>query len=142
MQSGEDRHLSLGVPAMDQEHRQMAALVDDICNLPWPPSDLAMLEWRLQLLAEHTHEHFAAEEELMKARSYPDTKPHMLRHRALLAQLSILRTALTEGVLDWDHAKTMHLFRDWLIQHIHKCDRPFATYLHMIEKMRGELRGF
>ena len=60
----------------------MAALVDDICNLPWPPSDLGMLEWRLQLLAEHTHEHFAAEEELMKARSYPNFQPHMLRHRA------------------------------------------------------------
>jgi hemerythrin-like metal-binding protein len=137
MQSGEDRHLSLGVPAMDQEHRQMAALVDDICNLPWPTLDLAMLEWRLQLLAEHTHEHFTAEEELMKARNYRNFEPHMLRHRALLAQLSILRTALTEGVLDWDHVKTIRLLRGWLIRHIHQYDRPFARYLHMIEKHAG-----
>ena len=88
-------------------------------------------------LAEHTHEHFAAEEELMKARSYPNFQPHMLRHRTLLAQLSILRTALAEQVLDWDHMKTMRLLRGWLIQHIHKCDRPFSTYLHMIEKHAG-----
>jgi hemerythrin-like metal-binding protein len=105
---------------MDQEHRQMAAPVEDICNLAWPPSDMTMLERRLKLLAEHTHEHFAAEKALMKARHYPDFDSHMRRHRALLAQPSIVRTALTEGVLDWDHPKTMRLLRAWLIQHIRR----------------------
>lgn len=114
----------------------MAALVEDIANLPWPASDLTMLEWRLQLLAEHTREHFAAEEGLMKARSYPNFEPHMLRHRALLAQLAILRTALIEGVLDWNHAKTTRLLR-WLIRHVQQCDRPFATYLQTIESHAG-----
>ena len=125
-----NKGLTLGEPTIDQEHRELAALVDDLCNATMPPYEMAILDWRVHRLTAYTLAHFAAEEDMMRATGYPNTETHALRHRVLIAQLSMVRAALTEGVFVWNREATERLIRSWLVMHIVKCDRPFAAHLH------------
>jgi hemerythrin len=54
--------LAVGVPKLDQEHRQLIALVGDLFNTADSPRDVALFEWRMDLLIKHTLAHFTFEE--------------------------------------------------------------------------------
>jgi hemerythrin len=120
--------LAVGVSKLDQEHRQLVALVGDLFNTAESSRDVALFEWRMDLLIKHTLAHFAFEERLMHETNYRHRQPHQLQHRALIMQIRILRTAVIEDLLDWDD-EMIRLIRDWLLVHIIEADRPLAAYL-------------
>jgi hemerythrin-like metal-binding protein len=120
--------LAVGLPKLDQEHRELVALVGDLFNTADSPRDVGLFEWRMDLLIKHTLAHFAFEERLMHETNYRYRQPHQLQHRALIMQIRILRTAVIEDLLDWDD-EMIRLIRDWLLVHIIEADRPLAAYL-------------
>ena len=120
--------LAVGLPKLDQKHRELVALVSDLFNTADSPRDVALFEWRMDLLIKHTLAHFAFEERLMHETNYQHRQPHQLQHRALIMQIRILRTAVIEDLLDWDD-EMIRLIRDWLLVHLIEADRPLAAYL-------------
>ncbi len=120
--------LTVGVPKLDQEHRQLVALVGDLFNTADSPRDVALFEWRMDLLIKHTLAHFTSEERLMHETNYRDRQTHQLQHRALIVQIRVLRTAVAEDLLVWNE-DMVRLIRDWLLVHIIEADRPLAAYL-------------
>jgi hemerythrin len=130
--------LALGLQKVDQEHRELVALVSDLFHTANSPRDLGLFEWRMDLLIKHTLAHFAFEERLMHETNYPGRQPHQLQHRALIMQVRVLRTALTEDLLDWND-DIVRLIRDWLLVHIIKADRPLAAYLRKLPALPSAL---
>ena len=120
--------LALGVAELDREHRELVALVSDLFITADSRRDVALFEWRMDLLIKHTLAHFAYEERLMQETNYPDKEAHQLQHRALIMQIRVLRTALIENVLEWND-EMIRLIRNWLLVHIIEADRPLGAYL-------------
>jgi hemerythrin-like metal-binding protein len=128
--------LAVGSPKLDQEHRELVALVGDLFNTADSPRDVGLFEWRMDLLIKHTLAHFTFEERLMHETNYRYRQPHQLQHRALIMQIRILRTAVIEDLLDWDD-EMIRLIRDWLLVHIIEADRPLAAYLRNLPPARS-----
>jgi hemerythrin-like metal-binding protein len=119
--------LAVGVPKLDQEHRQLIALVGDLFNTADSPRDVALFEWRMDLLIKHTLAHFTFEE-----RDARDELPEQANTPAsasgLIVRIRVLRTAVAEDVLVWNE-DMVRLIRDWLLVYIIEADRPVAAYL-------------
>ncbi len=64
----------------------------------------------------------------MHEMNYRDRQTHQLQHRALIAQIRVLRTAVAKDLLVWNE-DMVRLMRDWLLAHIIEADRRLAAYL-------------
>jgi hemerythrin-like metal-binding protein len=120
--------LAVGFRSIDQEHRELVALANDLLGTARSHRDITLFELRMDLLIKHALAHFAHEERLMRETKYRDAEPHALQHRSLITQIRVLRTAVHEGLLAWD-PEMVRLIRDWLLVHICESDRPLAAYL-------------
>lgn len=100
------------------------ALVNDLAG----NTDAALFDWRMDTLIKHTLAHFESEEHLMRDANYPDLGAHAERHRALIAQIRIVRTSLVERLVAWS-PQMAQLVGHWLVTHIGSADRLFAQYL-------------
>lgn len=124
-------HLELGVPMLDEQHRRLNDLLNQIglaLSAGEPPDALRDRLGELLAYAEH---HFAAEEALMERHQLVDQEHlqlthHRAEHRQLLDELRIVRTHVHE-----DPQSTLRLLlRNWLVEHIHSSDRHLAAAMH------------
>jgi hemerythrin len=121
--------LRVGVPSLDSEHRILAAQVDAIERVSSrgdaSPHELQDL---LQRLVEEAAEHFAAEQDLMRATGYPDREAHAREHDRLLQHVSALLSSHASGRAPIT-LFTARSLREWLEQHIEGSDRALGEYL-------------
>ncbi len=120
-----DESAIVGVPEIDEQHAEMAALVNRICAALRTRPDEFDLERLFTELAEFTHHHFATEHRLMQAHAYPGLAAHDAAHRELLAELGHIRAELS-GVED---RFLFALLRTWLLEHILTEDKPLGAFL-------------
>jgi hemerythrin len=119
--------LGTGIRLMDDGHRRQAELVDALVAAVTRGEDEAAQELLLRLV-EETSDHFAAEQELMRASGFPDFGAHVEEHDALLRQVSALLTSHSIG----EDRSTLELagsLKAWLEAHIRGKDRILAAYL-------------
>ncbi len=128
----------LGITIMDEDHRALVALIDDIARdfAENPHQGVnrrrrhANLLTRLRVLGEHAQAHFAREDELMLATGYPDRAEHQCEHALLLAEYADLLREIAatgrRGVLD---IQTLEALKQWLLGHILDTDRHLAAFL-------------
>jgi hemerythrin len=125
-----DAYLDLGVPLMDDDHKKMVALMNDLCsalaNHHWDNSvKHAMLD-----LAIFTVQHFNREEQLMLALNYPALRAHAKAHRFLIEILDAITVLIDrDGPAGIDDSMIEFLHK-WLVNHIHKSDQKLANYYH------------
>ena len=123
---------SLGLEALDADHRRIAQLVDRIARLAenagpeGTGGDLA--GGMLRQLHTVTRAHFQDEEALMEAVAYPHRAEHRREHVMLLAELKgfIRRVERGEETLS---SRTVERLQQWLVGHIVQSDRPLARTL-------------
>jgi hemerythrin len=118
--------LSVGVEAVDAEHRLQISLVKSLEDALAKGGGGAGAI--LQQLLDYTNAHFVAEELLMRLHSYPGYENHVLEHGRLLEQLDRVRRNFGEA----GHAATRELaagVRHWLVEHVQTLDAAFAAYV-------------
>lgn len=107
----------LGVEEMDETHGEFAALV----NLITETSDQDDLKLLLGKLVEHTRQHFAREEAMMRECGFRAIEEHVADHNRVLSDLErfvamaargaphLARTFVSEFLPSWfeTHAQTM-----------------------------------
>jgi hemerythrin len=78
--------LSLGVPDLDAQHRELFVRVDKLLDsmLHRDRSEAAQLA---SFMREHVVLHFAAEEQIMHDLQYPEAAPHTAEHAAFAATI-------------------------------------------------------
>jgi hemerythrin len=117
--------LSVGIEAVDAEHRLQISLVKALEDaLAKGGAGAGAI---LQQLLDFTNAHFVAEELLMRLHAYPGYEGHVLEHGRLLDQLDRVRSHCVEG----KHAATWELVsgvRHWLVEHMQTMDAAFAAY--------------
>lgn len=123
----------LGVRAMDDDHRRLAALLDGIAGEIGedgePIGDGFALLPRLLVLGRATRAHFAREEALMRTADYPHLAAHKCEHDLLLAEFTeLVREVAVRGADGLDR-ETLGALKAWFLGHLLDSDRRLALYL-------------
>ncbi len=115
----------VGVTQIDEQHRQLAALVNQLNRAVHDRADSTILEGLFAELIESTTFHFQTEQDLMERFNYPRKQAHDLEHARLLADASHFKTRLYRG----GDLLVLQSIKDWLLHHITTEDKPLGEFL-------------
>lgn len=119
--------LSVGVQEIDEQHKELVGLLNDLHQAVTDHHGSAACSNILRSLAEYTRIHFAVEESLMRILAYPDFDRHKGEHDALTAQVVQLQSKLASGQAAITF-ELLHFLKVWLTKHIQESDRRYGAY--------------
>jgi hemerythrin len=129
---GWDEDYSVGHPRMDDHHRN---LFDMIANLKVAmASNDVLLEYDAELevaerLVNYAAIHFAEEEAIMAAVSYPNLERHKELHRHFMSKAAELKYGIEAGGETPQLEKLCSFLENWLASHILGEDQKYAPYI-------------
>ncbi len=125
-----NQNLSIGVPTLDDQHRQLVAAFNELQGAMRSGQGSAQLLSTLRFLGEYAVKHFSTEESLMRVHRYPGLEAHRAEHDAFRADFARImkeaeaarhRVAMTMDV--------SNRILEWLLAHIGRVDRRMGEYL-------------
>ncbi len=114
---------------LDHDHRRLFTLFNDLSEAMQVGKSKAVISTVLDNLIDYTSVHFAREEQLMAAGSYPDLLAHRKLHEAFVAKVQQARERFSTSSSNTQAMETLNFVKDWLINHIQKSDRAYVPYL-------------
>ena len=118
---------SVGVDSIDNQHRKLIALINNLHEAMATGRGRDVLGTLLDELILYTKRHFAEEEQFLAGVRYPDLISHAAIHRSMTATVVALREKFQrEGI-----ANTVEVFeflRTWLSDHILRSDLAYARH--------------
>jgi hemerythrin len=120
---------SVGVDAMDDQHKEMIDLLNQLYEAMMANRALEVTGPLLSRLVDYCQGHFVAEENLMVKLGYPGLETHRARHRQLVDQVN-------EQVRHYEHEdlfvpiQLLHFLGDWVATHIQKEDKDYGPWLN------------
>jgi hemerythrin len=123
-------HLATGIEEIDAQHRELYASVSQLHDaLRYGEFGRAIVT--LDFLERYVRDHFAAEEELMRAGKYPRRARHVALHRSFVREfLSRKQRFLTSGPQPSAVIDLADWLESWLRHHVAQVDRQLAEFLH------------
>ena len=123
-----DDSLMVGYPAIDDDHRKLVDLVNQLHVATRDGSGRQAVEATLVELVDYTSWHFRHEERLMQTSDYPGMENHKEEHGNLIARIQRIRDKF--GNDDEEAPAELNaLIKTWLINHIYEVDKKFAAFL-------------
>jgi len=121
--------MSVGVHAIDQQHRQLLTLINELHDAMTRGLGTTVLRQIVDGLIDYTHVHFTTEESYFEGCDYPDCAAHKLQHKDFVAKVTDFKQGFDEGrlMLTLD---VMSFLGDWLVEHIQGSDASYAPFLH------------
>jgi hemerythrin len=120
--------LETGDAIVDDQHRSLYALVNDLNADTLLGRNPALAEVELERILRYATEHFATEESLMQLSAYPRTAAHSAVHREFAEQATGMVAAHLEG-----HGPTLQdlaeFMQSWLDSHIRDEDQPLIEHV-------------
>jgi hemerythrin len=123
-----DDSLSTGVDEIDDQHRYLFALMNDVhecasCNDP----DSDLVEDIMYRLVDYVTQHFEDEQALMRELGYAESGVHTAMHERLTAEVLRYMTRFVNGD-DVSAVELVDFLDGWLRNHIRKEDTSFAAH--------------
>lgn len=122
-----DHTLELGHEALDADHRQLVALVNQLAKGIVNKLEKQAYDAALDELFARIRAHFCREEELMAACSYPFAEEHRAEHVKLIKDALDYRAKFDASAEP--SISLLYFFDQWLTRHILASDRELARYL-------------
>ena len=122
--------LSVGIPFIDDEHKKLIALANDLHDAMTRREAAGQVGKVLDELAKYTRTHFGHEEAEMAKHKYPGLSVQRAQHAEFLVRVGQLQAAFWKNqgsqvlTLDvWD------FLSKWLTSHIKVLDKQLGTWL-------------
>ena len=124
-----DETFSVGVPAMDAQHRKLVNMVNQLveCHVEQGVTASLCFQEILSAMFDYTQVHFKAEEAYLKKIGYPELAAHEKEHQAFLEKAAALAVVAGDGVQDC--AGLHDYLRGWLLEHILKSDMRYRLFV-------------
>lgn len=119
---------SLHRPEIDRQHERWFALARKLHVATVTGQGKEVLSNALSDFISYTAGHFASEERLMLAQSYPDFGAHKIQHEAIADKLIELQRQFEAGRANLT-LETLQLLKTWLSEHICGPDQRMGAYL-------------
>ncbi len=119
---------SVGVPELDEQHKQLVALINAFHQAMLLGTGSAVLRSVLLDLTAYTKMHFETEERILQELQFPDFEAHRKKHQSFRDQVASFRKNLALGseVLNIDF---MTFLRTWLEEHLLAEDGKYAQWI-------------
>ncbi len=124
-----DPSLSVGIVAIDEDHKKLLTLINNLQTAVYYPTCDACERATLKELVDYTKYHFEREEALLTQHNYPEFEAHKREHEAMIARVGQFLDAYEkdrEGTVE----KMAGFLKTWLIDHIAGTDQKYSAYLH------------
>jgi len=120
--------LEVGVKQIDEQHKQLVAMLNQLTDLAEQGKDDGRLQAILLRLVRYTETHFAMEAGLMQAHRYPARVAHLGQHEGLAGKVREYQAEAKAG--SKQTVDTLLVFlAGWLERHILGSDKQLAAYL-------------
>lgn len=118
---------AVGVPAIDQHHKELFELVESIENADLAGSELPALIARLD---RDMAKHFREEEAHMRVIGYPDAERHAHEHAAFLEWLAIVKATYRRTAdAPFELADAVNAYLEkWFVNHILRSDMAYRDF--------------
>lgn len=123
-----DDSCETGVTEIDQDHKVLVNLINDLYEAMQDGSGGALLLPIFSALKHYTETHFAKEEGFMVECDAPDQENHFQEHRMMVEKLADLERRHRKGEAAIS-LQTLTFLRDWLKNHICAVDQAMASQL-------------
>jgi len=121
--------LSMGVPEMDEEHRQFIARVNELNKAIIECEDKASVGRRMKLMLAQAAQHFAHEEALLDRSGFPQAAAHRARHAELTAQFDRVMKDFEETELSFVWALKGLSLKQRLVEHLLHEDMKYRDFM-------------
>jgi hemerythrin-like metal-binding protein len=121
--------LSVGVKSIDDQHTVLFESINDLHAAMMKGQSRTVVGSLLRTLVNYTHEHFAAEEAMMEAASYPALATHRIKHKELTKQVEEFVTRYESGDITLS-IQLSDFLSDWLTKHIQSTDQEYGPWLN------------
>jgi len=122
-------YLSVGVPEMDEEHRQFIARVNELNLAILESEDKARVERLMDLMLMEATHHFWHEQELLERWKYPEAEAHAAKHAELTAQFARVMKEIEASDISFVWASKGLLFKQLLVEHLLREDMKYRDFL-------------
>ncbi|GHV67406.1 hemerythrin [Spirochaetia bacterium] len=125
-----DRSLETGVPAIDNQHKQLVAAVNSLLDACQSGKGTAEVARTMDFLTGYTIKHFSDEEKIQKQYEYPDYAIHKRYHDAFKVTVGELtKRLIKDGPSETLINEVNISIGDWLVNHIKGDDFRMAAYV-------------
>ncbi|MBI5483522.1 MAG: hemerythrin family protein [Deltaproteobacteria bacterium] len=122
--------LSIGVEAIDNQHKELLTRFDRLLNACESGQGIEELKKLMTFLEDYVHSHFNDEEALQKLHRFPGYVEHHQQHLYFIGQIKALREEVNrEGVLVHNVIETNNLLLKWFLNHISRVDAELGRFL-------------
>lgn len=122
--------LAVGVPAIDEQHRELFRQVNLMLAALGDERGAAEVGRLLEYLGRYAVEHFAAEERLMRDSGYPEQEPHRREHVEFVqAFQEVCRSYLAQGPRPAVVVRLKVWLCSWLRRHVGQADLALGAWL-------------
>jgi hemerythrin-like metal-binding protein len=121
--------IAVHVPEIDREHRGMFDLLNRLHQAMLAGKGKNILKPLLGEVTQYTLVHFAHEEELMAAVSYPGLREQVEQHQALRRRTRVFAERYQRGEVTMTIELTLFL-AEWLKDHIMTVDRRLGEFIN------------
>lgn len=125
--------LDTGIEEIDGQHKSLVALVNRLNDAIKDGKAEAKLSDILNELREYAKFHFAAEEKLMAAHSFPAASAHKVAHANLAKKVKDYRDLIYRHT-PVPPTEIRDFLKDWLIKHIVYMDGEYVKYIRANER--------
>ena len=123
-----DDSYNTGIAEIDQDHKALVNLINDLYEAMQDGSGGALLIPILSALKSYTETHFSREEQYMVECNAPDQEKHIQQHRLMVAKLVDLESRHRRGEAAIS-LQALTFLRDWLKNHICVVDQAMTVHL-------------
>ena len=123
-----DEKFNTGIDKIDNDHKTLVNLINDLYEAMQDGSGGALLLPIFSALKRYTENHFAQEERYMVECNAINQEEHFQEHKLMVAKLADLESRHRKGEAAIS-LQTLTLLRDWLKNHICVVDLAMAAQL-------------
>jgi hemerythrin-like metal-binding protein len=138
-----DRY-NINYKEIDEQHRGLLVILNEINDLLGVDPDAEQIAGIFHRLCQYALEHFATEEQYMKAVGFPGLEAHRAEHTAFVHQLLGLNQKYDSPSTKMLE-ETLEFVKDWYLNHIMRSDQnyvPSFKAFHASAEKKGVILDF
>lgn len=124
----DEERFSVGVPAMDDQHKNWINMINDLHAAFLGKADSVTVEKLIAHILDYCRYHFAAEEALMKRIGYVNFVDHRDAHARFFVKIKAMESDLLSGSQPLK-TQIMCIMKNWLEEHILTQDMDYRNFI-------------
>jgi hemerythrin-like metal-binding protein len=124
------RDLSVNVRVLDEDHKQLFGLINELQGAIKAGHSRAVLESVLDRLMEYTKIHLAREEEFLVQTGYRIAAAHAEEHCRMVQRVRDIRGRFNDGSVAMLSLELRAFLQNWWTVHIQSSDSKYKSWLN------------